>query len=81
MKEKEVPLNKQLKILACLCLGFIVCILVIQGSDLYIQRYNFPRWLELVFNVLSFLLAIAAGGAMFSHYVELLNKKENKVNL
>lgn len=81
MKEKNVPLSKQLKIIACLCLGIIVCILVIEGSDLYIQRYNFPRLLEIVFKVLSFLLAVAAGGAMFSYYVELLNKKENKENL
>ena len=72
----ETPLKEQLAIVAALCAAIVVFILVVAGSDVYIQRYDFPRWLEIIFNVVSLLFAIAAANAFFNHYVASKSKPE-----
>jgi len=71
--KNEVPLKEQVRIVVALCFAILAFILVLSGSDFYINRYNFPQWLEIVFNILSLLFAIGVAGAFFASYA---SKKE-----
>jgi hypothetical protein len=78
MKEKESSFPKQLLIISLLFGGFLVGILVLAGSDFYIQRWNLSRFLEIILNILSALLSFVSGVAFFSYFLNLHEKR--KVN-
>lgn len=76
MADSENPPVEQIKFLIIGILGGIVFYFVITGSDVYIARGKFPRWLEIILNFLTFGLAFAAGISFILYFTEFFKKSK-----
>jgi len=76
MINKPTPYSEQLRIVISIAGGILVFILVQTGAHYHIGKYNFPNWLEVVFNIISLIFSVASGVGFFGFFAVSSNKKK-----